>query len=42
MVEPLEREDTLKLFDKKLAQAEDFGGIAELADALGYMPLAIV
>jgi tetratricopeptide (TPR) repeat protein len=42
VVEPLEREDALKLFDKKLAQADDLGEIAELAYTLEYMPLAIV
>ena len=42
LVEPLDPQDAQNLLHKKLAQAGDQGDIAELADALEYMPLALV
>lgn len=42
VVEPLNQEDALELFRKKLDEPEDRGDIAQLAELLGYMPLAIV
>ncbi|KAH8723891.1 hypothetical protein GQ44DRAFT_773477 [Phaeosphaeriaceae sp. PMI808] len=41
-VKPMNNEQALALFEKKLGAQEDSGNVAELAAALEYMPLAIV